>query len=61
MNIKRTLLLLTGLLTYALISCSAYEVGDTINDLSLYNSDGEEVSLYDFTGIPIIIEIWTHT
>lgn len=61
MNFKRAFVILTGWWISALITFSAYEVGDIVADFSLFNSEGDEISLYDFTGLPVIVEIWTDT
>lgn len=36
----------------------AYQVGDHINDFSLFDSDGNQVNLYDFNGKVIFINFW---
>lgn len=36
----------------------AYQVGDLINDFSLYDGDGNVVNLYDYQGKVIFINFW---
>lgn len=39
----------------------AYQVGDLINDFSLFDSEGHQVNLYDYKGKAIFINLWTAT
>ncbi|MBN2056470.1 redoxin domain-containing protein [bacterium] len=38
---------------------AAYQVGDHINDFSLLDASGNQVSLYDFQNRVIFLDFWT--
>ncbi len=37
----------------------AYSVGDHVDDFTLLDADGKEVSLYDYEGWVILLAFWT--
>lgn len=40
---------------------AAYHVGDHVNNFTLYDSQGQSVSLYDYEGSVILINFWQDT
>lgn len=54
------LAILAVILTGGLAS-AAYQVGDSIADFTLTDTDGNPVSLYDYNGKVIFLNFWTST
>lgn len=56
---KRTALwAVLALMLTAGYASAAYQVGDTIGDFTLYDADGNAVSLYDYYGKVVFINFW---
>ncbi len=42
-------------------SHATYHVGDTVNNFTLPDSEGNQVSLYNFSGMVVLLNFWTST
>ena len=58
---KLSLCLMIGMLSMLPIAFGAYQVGDNVDDFTLFDSTGREVNLYDYTGLTILLDFWTST
>jgi hypothetical protein len=54
-----TILALSAL--FAGIASAEYQVGDHVADFTLTNAFGQQVSLYDYAGMTIMLTFWTST
>jgi peroxiredoxin len=59
MKCKNALTVLTAVLI-AGTAFGAYQVGDSIDDFTLFDADGNSVSLYGFHGKVIFINFWAN-
>ena len=55
---RAALLAVLALMLAAGHASAAYQVGDSISDFTLYDADGNAVSLYDYQGKVVFINFW---
>ncbi len=55
---KLPILLLVVLLLIPLTTMAEYEVGDHVDDFTLRDANGTDVSLYDFSDRVVVIPFW---
>ena len=58
---KTAFLAVLALVLTAGLASATYQVGDSIADFTLYDADGNTVSLYDYSGKVIFINFWSNT
>ncbi|MBN1355948.1 redoxin domain-containing protein [bacterium] len=52
---------LCAMLALTAPALAVYEVGDFVTDFTLNDAYGNPVSLYDYTGMVIVLAFWTPT
>ncbi|MBN2056468.1 hypothetical protein JW905_16205 [bacterium] len=55
----RSVVALLGLYLLMGRAQAVYQVGDHINDFTLFDADGKQVSLFDYQNLVIAITFWT--
>ena len=57
---RRILLVALGLLLLISIAAAQYQVGDPVSDFTLQDSNGDLVSLYDYSDQIIFLAFWEY-